>query len=73
VNSIWGSGSLLRNLAVTLSTISGQGQTSAETKTLVTVDSQGVGAHGYDPVAFVMEGEPVRRKFPADCCGGGIY
>jgi hypothetical protein len=62
VNSIWGSGSLSRNLAVTLSAISGQGQTSAGTNTLVKVDSHGVG--GYDPVAIVMEGERVRRKFP---------
>jgi hypothetical protein len=64
VNSILGSGSLSRNLAVTLSAISGQGQTSAGTKTLVKADSHGVGAHGHDPVAFVMEGKPIKRKFP---------
>ena len=64
MNSIWGSGSLSRNPAVTLSAISGQGQTSAGTKTLVKVDSHGVGAHGCDPVAFVIEGKPVKRKFP---------
>ena len=27
------------------------------------VDSQGVGAHGYDPGDFVMEGEAIKGKF----------
>ena len=31
-------------------------QSSAQTKTPVNVDSQGIGAHGYDPVAFFTEG-----------------
>jgi hypothetical protein len=39
-------------------------QTSAGAKTLVKVDSHCVGVHGYDPVAFVMEGKPVKQKFP---------
>ncbi len=63
MNSIRGSGSLSRNLAVTLSAVSVQGQTPAETKTLVKIDSQGVGAHGYDPVDFVMEGKAIKGKF----------
>ena len=32
-----------------------QGQSSAQRKSLVNIDAQGVGAHGYDPVAFFTE------------------
>jgi YHS domain-containing protein len=32
-----------------------RGQSSTQTKSLVNVDSQGVGAHGYDPVAFFTQ------------------
>jgi YHS domain-containing protein len=46
--------------ALALSSVIVRGQSSAQTKTLVNVDAQGVGAHGYDPVAFFTEGKAVR-------------
>jgi hypothetical protein len=64
VNSIWGSGSLFAQPGSHSECNQWAVQTSAGAKTLVKVDSHGVGAHGYDPVAFVMEGEPVKQKFP---------
>jgi YHS domain-containing protein len=39
-----------------------RGQSSAQSKTPVNVDAQGVGAHGYDPVAFFTEGKAVRGE-----------
>jgi len=38
----------------------GQGQSTAQDKALVNVDSQGVGAHGYDPVAYFTDGKAVK-------------
>ena len=38
----------------------GQGQSTAQDKALVNVDSQGVGAHGYDPVAYFADGKAVK-------------
>ena len=32
-----------------------QGQSSTQSKSIVNIDSQGIGAHGYDPVAFFTE------------------
>ena len=65
---------LLGVSALGLSLVIVRGQSSAQTKTLVNIDSQGVGAHGYDPVAFFTEGKAVKgapqlqRTF-----GGAIY
>ena len=46
-----------------LSVVAAQSQSPAQAKALVNVDAQGVGAHGFDPVAFFTErqaskGEP---------------
>lgn len=38
----------------------GQGQSPAKGEALVNIDSQGVGAHGYDPVAFFADGKAVK-------------
>jgi len=46
--------------ALALSSVVVRGQSSAQSKTPVNVDAQGVGAHGYDPVAFFTEGKAVR-------------
>jgi YHS domain-containing protein len=40
---------------VTLTAVGACGQSSARSKALVSVDPQGVGAHGYDPVAFFTQ------------------
>jgi YHS domain-containing protein len=51
-----------------------QGQSSAQTKTLVNVDAQGVGAHGYDPVAFFTEGKAVKGDPQwKSAYGGAVY
>lgn len=57
-----------------LSPVSTQGQSSAQAKLLVNVDSEGVGAHGYDPVAFFTQGKAIRgdRKWQS-AYGGAIY
>ena len=62
MNSIRGSDSLSRNLAVTLSAVSVQGKRRWRPKLLVKVDFHSVGANGYDPVAFVMGGKAVKGK-----------
>jgi len=53
----WLSLVLLGISALALSSVVVRGQSSAQTKALVNIDSQGVGAHGYDPVAFFTEGK----------------
>ena len=40
-----------------LSSLTVQGQSSTQSKSLVNIDSQGIAAHGYDPVAFFSEGK----------------
>jgi len=40
-----------------LSSVFVRGQSSTQSKSLVNIDSQGIGAHGYDPVAFFTEGK----------------
>jgi YHS domain-containing protein len=40
-----------------LSSVIVRGQTSTQSKSLVNIDSQGIAAHGYDPVAFFTEGK----------------
>lgn len=37
-----------------------RGQSSAQRKSLVNIDAQGVGAHGYDPVAFFTQGKAIK-------------
>ena len=37
-----------------------RGQSSAQRKSLVNVDAQGVGAHGYDPVAFFTQEKAIK-------------
>lgn len=37
-----------------------QGQSAAQRKSLVNIDAQGVGAHGYDPVAFFAQGKAIK-------------
>jgi len=57
-----------------LSPVSTQGQSSAEAKTLVNVDSEGVGAHGYDPVAFFTQGKAIKGDSKwQSAYGGAIY
>jgi YHS domain-containing protein len=65
---------LLGISALALSSVIVRGQSSAQTKTLVNIDSQGVGAHGYDPVAFFTEGKAV-KGVPQwqSTYGGAIY
>jgi YHS domain-containing protein len=65
---------LLGISALALSSVIVRGQSSAQTKTLVNIDSQGVGAHGYDPVAFFTEGKAVKGA-PQwhSTYGGAIY
>jgi YHS domain-containing protein len=45
---------------VTLGLIGGASQLSAQTKAPVNVDAQGVGIHGYDPVAYFSDGKAVK-------------
>ena len=45
---------------VALGLIGGASQLAAQAKSLVNVDAQGVGAHGYDPVAFYRERKAVK-------------
>ena len=45
---------------VTLTAVGACGQSSARSKALVSVDPQGVGAHGYDPVAFFTQGKAIK-------------
>jgi len=40
-----------------LASVIARGQSSTQSKSLVNIDSQGIGAHGYDPVAFFTEGK----------------
>ena len=37
-----------------------RGQSSAQRKSLVNIDAQGVGAHGYDPIAFFTQGKAIK-------------
>jgi YHS domain-containing protein len=65
---------LLGISALALSSVIVRGQSSAQTKTLVNIDSQGVGAHGYDPVAFLTEGKAVKGAPQwQSTYGGAIY
>lgn len=60
--------------ALVLSSVIVQGQPSVQTKALVNIDSQGVGAHGYDPVAFFTEGKAVKGAPQwQSSYGGAIY
>ena len=45
---------------VALGLIGGASQLSAQTKAPVNVDTQGVGIHGYDPVAYFADGKAVK-------------
>ena len=36
------------------------GESSAQRKPLVNIDERGVGAHGYDPVAFFNQGKAIK-------------
>jgi YHS domain-containing protein len=60
--------------ALALSSVVVRGQSSAQTKTPVNVDAQGVGAHGYDPVAFFTEGKALKGapQWQSNY-GGAIY
>lgn len=52
----------------------GQGQPPAKDKALVNVDSRGVGAHGYDPVAFFADSKAVKgNPRYQSSYGGAIY
>jgi len=65
---------LLGISALALSSVVVRGQSSAQAKTLVNIDSQGVGAHGYDPVAFFTEGKAVKgAPHWQSNYGGAIY
>lgn len=43
-----------------VSPVAVRGQSPAQGKSLVNVDSQGVGAHGYDPVAFFTQRKAIK-------------
>jgi len=45
---------------VTLTAVGACGQSCARSKALVNVDPQGVGSHGYDPVAFFTQGKATK-------------
>jgi YHS domain-containing protein len=45
---------------VTLFVVSGSARLGAQAKPLVNVDRNGVGIHGYDPVAYLAEGKAVK-------------
>ena len=45
---------------VTLTAVGACGKSSARSKALVNVDPQGIGAHGYDPVAFLTQGKTTK-------------
>jgi YHS domain-containing protein len=65
---------LLGVSALALSSVVVWGQSSAQTKTLVNIDSRGVGAHGYDPVAFFTEGKAVKGDSQwQSTYGGAVY
>jgi hypothetical protein len=51
---------LLVVCVVTLSAVGACGKSSARSKALVNVDPQGIGAHGYDPVAFLTQGKTTK-------------
>jgi YHS domain-containing protein len=53
-------GCLLTWSIVTLFVVSGSARLSAQTKPIVNVDPDGVGIHGYDPVAYITEGKAVK-------------
>src|SRR5690349_11467786 len=59
-NLRWAIPVLLAIYVIALTAVDVRGQSPAQAKTLVNVDVQGVGAHGYDPVAFFTEGKAVR-------------
>ena len=44
----------------------------AQTKTLVSVDKQGVGLQGYDPVAFFTDGRPVKGQSQFESAYRGV-
>ena len=57
-----------------LSSIIVWGQASTRPKSPVNVDSQGIGAHGYDPVAFFTEGKANRGDSQwRSAYGGATY
>jgi len=56
-SSRWTAMALLGISVFALSTVVAQGQSPTQTKSLVNVDSRGVGVHGFDPVAFFTEGK----------------
>ena len=53
-------GCLLAWSIVTLVVVSGPARLVAQAKPLVNVDPNGVGIHGYDPVAYLTEGKAVK-------------
>jgi YHS domain-containing protein len=59
---------------VTLFVVSGSPRLAAQAKSLVNVDPNGVGIHGYDPVAYFTEGKAVRgdSQFSSNY-GGAVY
>ena len=60
---------------VMLSIAFGVVQLIAQTKLLVNVDANGVGIHGYDPVAYFTEGKAVRGdpRYQSDYGGATYY
>ena len=50
-------GCLLAWSVVTLFVVSGSARLAAQAKPLVNVDTNGVGIHGYDPVAYLTYSE----------------
>lgn len=59
---------------VTLFVASGPARLAAQAKSLVNVDPNGVGIHGYDPVAYFTEGKAVRGDAQfSSSYGGAVY
>jgi YHS domain-containing protein len=50
-------------------------QVSGQKKPLVNVDANGVGLHGYDPVAYLTDGKPVKGdpQYPSKYDGATYY
>ena len=60
--------------ALALISIHVWGQSSAQTKPIVNTDSQGLGAHGYDPVAFFTQGKAIKGdRHWQSTYGGATY
>jgi YHS domain-containing protein len=75
MRTAWESASgYLRACAVAVILCASSSGVGAQTKPLVNVDDEGVGIHGYDPVAYFTEGKAVKGDSQyTSSYGGAIY